>query len=36
MRPAVNALDFARQALKLCNEERAKAGVAPLQLAEDL
>ncbi len=36
MRPAVNAPDFARQVLKLCNEERAKAGVAPLQLAEDL
>lgn len=36
MRPAVNAPDFARQVLKLCNEECAKAGVAPLQLAEDL
>lgn len=36
MRPAVNAPEFARQVLELCNEERAKAGVAPLQLAEDL
>ena len=36
MRPAINAPEFARQVLALCNEERAKAGVAPLQLAEQL
>lgn len=36
MKPAVNAPEFAKQVLALCNAERAKAGVAPLQLAEQL
>lgn len=36
MRPAINAPEFARRVLALCNEERAKIGVAPLQLAEQL
>ena len=36
MKPAVNAPEFAKQVLALCNAERAKAGVASLQLAEQL
>lgn len=35
-KPALNAPEFAQQVLKLCNAERAKAGLKPLQLSAEL
>lgn len=36
MRPAANAPEFAQRVLALCNEERSKAGLAPLVLSAEL